>query len=132
MQKTTLLSFLASASLAITGLTTLPANAQNNQSDITGSNIFNNTVTQDNQSDITGTNVFNNTVPGFFKGNRLSSKTIGQAEQLSQKLAEANRVCHERRECAEFNSLLEESRNFLGTVNQQLDLVKDYQVKRAW
>jgi hypothetical protein len=135
MQKI-IFSIFAGISLAVSGLITLPANAQDNQSDITGANVFNNTVTQDNQSDITGTNIFNDVTPGFFNGNRLSKETTGQAEQLVQKLAEAKRLCpninSDTTECLDLIKLLEDSRTFLGNVNEQVGKVRANQVNRAW
>lgn len=132
MQKNILLNLVAGVTLAVTGLIAFPVNAQDNQSDITGANVFNNPVTQINQSDITGTNVFNNTVPGLFEGNNLSNETVEQAEELSQKLADAGRSCRNQQECGEFNKLLQESRAFLGNINQQLETVRANQVNRAW
>lgn len=136
MQKNILLNLVAGVSLAVSGLIAFPVNAQDNQSDITGANVFNNPVTQDNQSDITGTNVFNNTVPGLFEGNKLSNETVGQAEELSQKLADTYRSCRninrDTTECLELNKLLQDSKTFLGNINQQLEKVRANQVNRPW
>ncbi len=136
MQKIVYSIFASISLLAVSGFFTLRANAQDNQSDITGTNVFSNPVIQDNQSDITGTNVFNDVTPGFFEANRLSKETTGQAEQLAQKLTEAKRLCpninSDTTECLDFRKLLGESKTFLGNVNEQVGKVRVNQVNRAW
>lgn len=48
---------------------------------------------QTNQSDNTGTNVWNNTAPRFPSGSRLSQEIINKAKQLAQELADAKAAC---------------------------------------
>jgi len=56
-----------------------------------------------NQSDVTGTNVFNNVAPGFLGdyGEFLDPATLAEAERLSQDLDEAYRLCQASAEAAE-------------------------------
>ena len=112
MEKNILLNLIAGATVAVSGLISIPAHAQNNQSDVTGNNVFsnpvpvnnesdvtgnnvfNNPVPVNNQSDVSGNNVFNNSIPGSFEGNTVSEETVAQAEELSQRLRDASRSCH--------------------------------------
>ncbi len=132
MQKNILLNLIASATFAVSGLIAIPAHAQNNQSDVTGNNVFNNPVPVNNQSDVTGTNIFNNNLPGYFEGNTVSKETAARAEQLSQKLKDAYRNCNAGQDCIEFNNLLQESNTFLSNFNQQVEAVGNSQNNRAW
>ena len=117
MQKNTLFNLIASATVAVSGLISIPAHAQNNQSDVTGNNVFNNPVPQTNQSDVAG--------------NTINQATVAQAEQLSQRLSGAYRSCNADGDCEEFNSLLEQSNTFLNNLNEQV-ANKDSQNSRAW
>jgi hypothetical protein len=124
----------AFTSLAICALTTLSVNAQQtNQSDVTGTTVFNNPIPPNNPVSIPGDprggNIFNDNVPGRI---RLSEDAIAKSEQLAKKLADADRSCREKQECGEFKQLLEESKTFLGSVNQILDTVRANTVNRAW
>ncbi|MEA5593410.1 hypothetical protein [Rivularia sp. UHCC 0363] len=132
MKKNILLNLVAGVSVVMSGLIAIPAHAQNNQSDVTGNNVFNNPVPSSNQSDVTGNNVFNNNLPGSFEGNKLSKETVVQAEQLSQKLKDAYRSCNAGEGCVEFNNLLQESNTFLSNLNQQVEAVGNSQGNRAW
>ena len=150
MKKNILLNLIAGVTIAVSGLISIPAHAQNNQSDVTGNNVFNNPipvnnqsdvtgnnvfnnpVPVNNQSDVTGTNVFNNNLPYFFEGNTVSKETAEQAEQLSQQLRDAYRSCNAGEGCVEFNNLLQESNTFLSNLNQQVEAVGNNQGNRAW
>lgn len=139
------MGWIIGTSLIGGGLNLLPANAQTpNQSDITGTSIWNNTVPI-NQSDITGTNIWNNSVPIFENGGRLSPEILDNARQLAQELEDASNRCRNaippaaapRRfargsanpnanpnevcihpDCQRLNSLVEETRAFLSDVNR--------------
>ena len=150
MKKNILLNLVAGVSVVMSGLISIPAHAQNNQSDVTGNNVFNNPVPVNNQSDVTGNNVFNNPVPvnnqsdvtgnnvfnnnlpGSFEGNKVSKETAALAEQLSQQLRDASRSCNAGEGCGEFNDLLQQSNTFLSILNQQVEAVGNSQGNRAW
>ncbi|MBE9212008.1 hypothetical protein IQ247_04650 [Plectonema cf. radiosum LEGE 06105] len=132
MQKNISLNLIAGATVAVIGLISIPAHAQNNQSDVTGNNVFNNPVPVNNQSDVSGNNVFNHNLPNSFEGNTVSKETAEQAEQLSQKLRDAYRNCNAGEGCVEFNNLLQESNTFLSNINQQVEAVGNSQGSRAW
>ncbi|MBF2017352.1 MAG: hypothetical protein IGS23_19535 [Rivularia sp. T60_A2020_040] len=108
------------------------AHAQNNQSDVTGNNVFNNPVPVNNQSDVSGNNVFNHNLPNSFEGNTVSKDTVAQAEELSQNLRDAYRSCNAGEGCVEFNNLLQQSNTFLSNLNQQVETVGNSQGNRAW
>lgn len=117
------MSWLIGTSLVSSGLSTLPASA-----------------VPPNQSDITGTNVWNNTAPIFENGGKLSPEILNNARRLSQELEDASAGCcnasipvEPRRfarhpgnanqaclspDCQRFNSLVEETRVFLDDVNR--------------
>ena len=132
MKKNILLNLVAGVSVVMSGLISIPAHAQNNQSDVTGNNVFNNPVPVNNQSDVTGNNVFNNSIPGSFEGNKVSKETVAQAQQLSQQLRDASRSCNAGEGCGEFNNLLQQSNTFLSNLNQQVEAVGNNQGNRAW
>lgn len=132
MKKNILFNLIAGTFVAASGLISIPAHAQNNQSDVTGNNVFNNPVPVNNQSDVTGNNVFNNNLPGSFAGNTISQETVAQAEELSQNLRDAYRSCSAGEGCVEFNNLLQESNTFLSNLNQQVEAVGSSQSNRAW
>ena len=149
MKKNILFNLIAGSFVAASGLISIPAHAQNNQSDVTGNNVFNNPVPVNNQSDVTGNNVFNNPVPvnnqsdvsgnnvfnnpvASFTRNGISQETVAQAEELSQKLADAYRSCSAGEGCVEFNNLLQQSNTFLSNLNQQVEAVGNSQSNRAW
>lgn len=149
MKKNILFNFIAGATVAVSGLISIPAYAQNNQSDVTGNNVFNNPVPVNNQSDVTGNNVFNNPVPvnnqsdvsgnnvfnnsvPVFTRNGISQETVVQAEELSQQLRDAYRSCNAGEGCVEFNNLLQQSNTFLSNLNQQVEAVGNSQSNRTW
>ena len=150
MKKNIIFNLIAGAFVAASGLISIPAHAQNNQSDITGNNVFNNPVPVNNQSDVTGNNVFNNPVPAnnqsdvtgnnvfnnnlpsSFEGNIVSQETVSQAEELSQQLRDAYRSCNAGEGCVEFNNLLQLSNRFLSNLSQQVEAVGNSQGNRAW
>lgn len=132
MKKNILLNLIVGATVAVGGLISIPAYAQNNQSDITGNNVFNNSVPVNNQSDVTGNNVFNNNLPSSFEGNTVSRETVAQAEELSRLLRDASRSCSAGEGCVEFNNLLQQSNTFLSNLNQQVEAVGNSQGNRAW
>ncbi|MBV6623085.1 MAG: hypothetical protein KI793_09110 [Rivularia sp. (in: Bacteria)] len=131
MKKNILFNLIAGTFVAASGLISIPAHAQNNQSDVTGNNVFNNPVPVNNQSDVSGNNVFNNPVASF-KRNGISQETVAQAEELSQQLRDAYRSCNAGEGCVEFNNLLQQSNTFLSNLNQQVEAVGNSQSNRAW
>ena len=149
MKKNIFFNLIAGTFIAASGLISIPAHAQNNQSDVTGNNVFNNPVPVNNQSDVTGNNVFNNPVPvnnqsdvsgnnvfnnsvPVFTRNGISQETTAQAEELSQNLRDAYRSCSAGEGCVEFNNLLQQSNTFLSNLNQQVEAVGNSQSNRAW
>ena len=149
MKKNILFNLIVGTFVAASGLISVPAHAQNNQSDVTGNNVFNNPVPVNNQSDVTGNNVFNNPVPvnnqsdvsgnnvfnnsvPVFTRNGISQETTAQAEELSQNLRDAYRSCSAGEGCVEFNNLLQQSNTFLSNLNQQVEAVGNSQSNRAW
>jgi hypothetical protein len=149
MKKNILFNLIAGTAVVVSGFISIPAYAQNNQSDITGNNVFNNPVPVNNQSDVTGNNVLNNPVPAnnqsdvtgnnvfnnpvpSFTRNGISQETVAQAEQLSRLLRDASRSCSAGEGCVEFNNLLQQSNTFLSNLNQQVEAVGNSQSNRAW
>lgn len=118
MQKNILFNLIVGISVATTGLISIPAHAQDNQSDITGNNVFNSTVPANNQSDITG--------------NTINPETAAQAEELSQELRDAYRSCRAGEGCVEFNNFMQESNTFLSNINQESEVYENSQTNRAW
>lgn len=113
--------------------------------------------TPPNQSDITGTNVFNSVAPDFFDeyGDRLDPETLAEAQRLSDRLDEAYSACLEsvdraesqpRRfalgsgssgtctsaECEQFNSLLRETQQFLAQIQGTSFDVEQFLRDRPW
>ena len=131
MKKNIFFNLIAGTFIAASGLISIPAHAQNNQSDVTGNNVFNNPVPVNNQSDVSGNNVFNNSVPVFTR-NGISQETVAQAEELLQQLRDAYRSCSAGEGCVEFNNLLQQSNTFLSNLNQQVEAVGNSQSNRAW
>jgi len=110
------IGWLIGTSLVSSGLSTLPASA-----------------VPPNQSDITGTNIWNNTAPIFENGGELSPEILNNARRLSQELEDASAGCcnasapvvEPRRfarslgpDCQRLDSLVEETRVFLDDVNR--------------
>lgn len=117
------MGWVIGTSLVGSGLVTLPANAL-----------------PPNQSDITGTNIWNNTAPIFENGAILSPEILNNARRLSQELGDTSARCYNasvpagpRRfarnprnpnevcispDCEQLNSLVEESKTFLNEVNR--------------
>ena len=113
MKKNILFNLIVGTFVAASGLISIPAHAQNNQSDVTGNNVF------------------NNPVPVFTR-NGISQETVAQAEELSQQLRDAYRSCSAGEGCVEFNNLLQQSNTFLSNLNQQVEAVGNSQSNRAW
>lgn len=117
------MSWLIGTSLVSSGLSILPAHA-----------------VPPNQSDITGTNVWNNTAPIFENGSELSPEILNNARRLSQELEDASASCcnasapvEPRRfarrpgntneacsspDCQRLDNLVEETKVFLDDVNR--------------
>ncbi len=110
-----------------------------------------------NQSDITGTNVFNSVAPDFFDeyGDRLDPATIAEAERLSTQLSRAYTACLESAEvartlprrfargssrptncsspqCRQFESLLQETRQFLAGIEASTTDLDQFLRDRPW
>jgi len=93
-----------------------------------------------NQSDITGTNVWNNTAPIFKNNGQLQPDILNNARRLSQQLDDGSKVCCSapsptatRRfargprdpnevcinpDCQQLNTVVDETKVFLGEVNR--------------
>lgn len=113
-------------------------------------------MAQSNQSDITGTNVFESYAPDFFELEGLDPELAARAEELSQELEEANQACIDSRatvtnqprrfargpghsnavcispECLRLNQLTEEARAFLAQVEAQIEAVNQAVDSRTW
>ena len=113
-------------------------------------------MAQSNQSDITGTNVFESYAPDFFELEELDPELAARAEELSQELEEANQACIDSRvavtnqprrfargprhsnadcispECLRLNQLTEEARAFLAQVEAQIEEVNQAVDSRTW
>jgi hypothetical protein len=138
MQTKKWLGLAIASSLVGSGLMALPASAQQ----------------APNQSDITGTNIWNNTAPIFRNDGKLSPEILGNADRLSEKLGDAgNRCCNAppptgpRRfargsadpnevcispDCQQLNSVVEETKAFLGDVNRLEAAQQRTSRNRAW
>lgn len=125
-------------SLVSSGLLTDPANAGN--------------PAAGNQSDITGTNIWNNTAPIFRGDGKLKPEILDQAERLDQQLEEAsetccnaavptgprrfarrpsNQVC-ETPNCERLSNLVEETKDFLSDVNRMQTEQRTASRNRIW
>lgn len=129
--------FVIGTSLAGSGLIALPASAQSI-----------------NQSDITGTNIWNGTPSIFGSESKLDSEILDRAQRLDRGLEEASERCDNaaapvgpRRiargprnpneicispECEQLNSLVRESRAFLDDVNRQVQEVGSRSRTQIW
>lgn len=107
-----------------------------------------------NQSDITGTNVWNNPVPIFRNNGQLKPEILDNARRLDQELGNtSNRCCNAplptgpRRfargprdpnevcispDCEQLNSLVGETKVFLGDVNRLQSEQQRASSNRAW
>lgn len=107
-----------------------------------------------NQSDITGTNVWNNPVPLFRNDGQLKPEVLDNARSLDQQLGNAsNRCCNApapaspRRfvrgqrdpnevcispDCQQLNSLMDQTKIFLGDVNRLQGEQERVSRNRAW
>ena len=107
-----------------------------------------------NQSDITGTNIWNSTSPIFRGDGKLDAEIIEQARQLDQELTEASQLCcyttisapmgprrFARRPservcstptCERLDDVVRESRAFLAEVNETRLEQKTASRNRAW
>lgn len=106
---------------------------------------------QQNLSDITGTNVYNNVVPLLDGDARLSEETISEARRLSQELddkfpcevsavgprrfargpADPNEVCVAS-DCQDAEGVLREAKQFLADTNRQVELIRKGSSYRPW
>ncbi len=107
-----------------------------------------------NQSDITGTNIWNNTAPIFDDGGKLDPAILDNARRLSGELerssdlccnaappagprrfargpADPNEVCISPA-CEELNGLVEETKTFLTDVNRSQTEQVSANRNRAW
>lgn len=137
MHKWKWMGWIIGTSLVSSGLIALPANAM-----------------PPNQSDITGTNIWNNTAPIFENGGKLSPEILNNARRLAQELADASDRCRNatpptgsRRfargsgnpnqvclspDCQQLNSLVEQTRTFLSDVNRFQDDQRRESSNRTW
>lgn len=150
VNKNIFINLVSAISIITTSLIYIPVQAQNNQSDITGTNIFTNPTPINNQSDVTGTNIFDNSSPindrfnitgsnifnenlsSLLNNNKLNPEIISKADELAQKLSDAYNTCRDNQECTEFNNLLQQSQNFLSQLNQQVESVTKNRLNRTW
>ncbi len=113
-------------------------------------------VAQLNQSDITGTNVFESYAPDFFEFEGLDPALAERAEELSQELDEANRACAESQAsaasfprrfargpgnssgvcvspaCQRLNQLMDEARSLIAQVEAQRAEINRSGEGRPW
>lgn len=111
-----------------------------------------------NQSDITGTNIWNSTAPIFDSPSGLDTATINRARELSEALERAAAECDRSvaavadlprrfargtppetpqvcisRECETLNSLTEETRIFLSTIqDSRSQRLRSLRSSRTW
>jgi hypothetical protein len=107
-----------------------------------------------NQSDLTGTNVWNNPVPVFRNNGQLKPEILDNARSLDQQLGDAsNRCCNAtestspRRfarglrdpnevcinpDCQQLNGLIDQTKVFLGEVNRLQEEQQRVSRNRAW
>lgn len=110
-----------------------------------------------NQSDVTGTNVFNSVAPDFFDvyGDRLDPETLVEAERLSNRLDDSYAACLASAEaarsfprrfargsssanvctspdCMQFESLLRETRQFLSNIDATTVDLDQFFRDRPW
>ncbi len=130
------IGWVISTSLVSSGLLAVPVSAQQNR------------------SDITGTNIWNNTAPIFENDGKLDPEIINNARRLSQELEEASgRCCNvsapvgPRRfarspgnpnqaqacpTCEQLNSVVQETKVFLDDVNRTQAQQVSANRKRTW
>lgn len=105
-----------------------------------------------NQSDITGTNIWNGTAPIFENEGRLDGDIINNARRLSRNLEDASNRCANAKptgprrfargpapsevcispECEQLNGLVQETRGFLTDVNRQVQEVRASRSSQLW
>lgn len=110
-----------------------------------------------NQSDNTGTNIWNNTAPVFRGGGKLDPAIISTARRLSKDLDDAYSACAASKaaaanaprrfargadnpqvpcisgECQRLNSLVEETKTFLNSLDSsQVQLLRASRVLKIW
>jgi hypothetical protein len=134
------ISLVIGTSLLGSGLLALPASAGN--------------PAAGNQSDITGTNVWNNTAPIFENGGKLNPDILNNARRLSQELGQAGERCCNapppagpRRfalgapdpndvcvnpDCVKLNGVVQETKAFLDDVNRSRAEQVSANRNRAW
>jgi hypothetical protein len=138
MHRNKWLGLILGTSLVGSGLITIPANAQQ----------------APNQSDITGTNVWNNTAPIFENGGKLSPDILNNARRLSRELGESGNLCCNapppsgpRRfargpadpneicinpDCQKLSGVVQETKTFLEDVNRTQSEQVRANRNRAW
>ena len=138
MQRKQLMGWLIGTSLVGSGLIAVPASAQ----------------VAPNQSDITGTNIWNNTAPIFDGGGRLDPEILENSRRLSRELEDASALCCNasaptgpRRivrgapdpneicidpNCVRLNSLVDETKTFLEDVNRSREELVEANRNRIW
>jgi hypothetical protein len=129
-------TFVFSTAIIGSGLIALPAKA-----DLT-------------QSDITGTNIWNNTAPIFQNQGKINPEIVNNARRLSQELDKANKRCCDasaavgpRRfargsgntnqecvntDCQQLSSVVQESNTFLNEVNRYQMELQQTSKNRTW
>lgn len=106
------------------------------------------------QSDITGTNIWNNTAPIFKNEGKLNPEVVNNARRLSQELDKASKSCCDdstpvgpRRfsrgpgnpnqecvnsDCQQLSSVVQESNTFLNEVNRYQTELQRTSKNRTW
>lgn len=106
------------------------------------------------QSDITGTNIWNNTAPIFKNDGKINPEITNNARRLSQELDKASKSCCDastpvgpRRfsrgpgnpnqdcvnsDCQQLSSVVQESNTFLNEVNRYQTELKKTSSNRTW
>jgi hypothetical protein len=129
-------TFVFSTAIIGSGLIALPAKA-----DLT-------------QSDITGTNIWNNTAPIFKNEGKINPELVNNARRLSQELDKASKRCcnasgpvEPRRfargpgnpnqecvnvDCQQLSSVIQESNTFLNEVNRYQSELQRASKNRTW
>ena len=137
MLRTKWMGWVMFAAVLSSGLLAIPATAGN--------------PAAGNQSDITGTNIWNSVAPIFKMDGRLSPEILSNARRLAQELDEVSARCSNasvpmgprrfaRRpgqvalspDCQRLNQLVEETRTFLAEVRNSQAQQRSVNRNRAW
>ncbi|MBD2014283.1 hypothetical protein H6F96_09890 [Microcoleus sp. FACHB-53] len=137
MRRTKWMSWVLFAALLGSGLFAVPASAGN--------------PAAGNQSDITGTNIWNSVSPIFKMNGKLSPEILGTARRLAQELDELSRRCGNasapmgprrfaRRpsqvatcpDCQRLDQLVQETRTFLADVKRSQSQQQSATRNRIW